>query len=182
MKTTLKTFTCTVLLCYTLISTQTVNAQSNDRKNPSTVDYRNAIGLRIGETSGLTFKHFFSNSSAFEGIVGAWPYSLGITALYENYISSGVNGLNFYFGGGGHLNTGYGRPGYYVYNNGDNRYYYRSRYPGFGIGIDGIIGAEYKVPKIPFALSLDLKPFVEFNNAPDVFFALDPGLGIKFTF
>ncbi|MGZ3903504.1 MAG: hypothetical protein ACXVC6_07410 [Bacteroidia bacterium] len=181
MKITLKTFVGAALLSYTMISVQSVNAQSNDRKINTATDYRNAVGLRIGETSGLTFKHFFSNASALEGIVGASPYSFGITGLYEKYITSGVNGLYFYFGGGGHLNTGYGRSVYYVYN-GDNRYYYRRGYPGLGIGIDGIIGAEYKVPKIPFALSFDLKPFIEFNNAPDMFFALDPGLGIKFTF
>ncbi|MGZ3862221.1 MAG: hypothetical protein ACXVPN_11905 [Bacteroidia bacterium] len=183
MKTVLKTIIVTPLLLYAIIRPQAITAQTTDKVPANTTTtYRNAVGLRIGETSGVTFKHFFTNSSAFEGIVGAWPYSLGITALYENYIPSGAKGLNFYVGGGGHINTGYGRSGYYVYN-GDSRYYvYRAGYPGLGIGIDGIIGAEYKVPKVPFAVSFDLKPFVEFNNAPNVFFALDPGLGLKFTF
>jgi len=150
-------------------------------KNNYTNSYNNAIGIRVGETSGLTFKHYFASSNAVEGIVSFWPNSLGITGLYEQYVSTNITGLNWYFGGGGHINMGYMRSMDRAYS--ESRYYaYRYTYPGVGIGVDGIAGIEYKIPKIPIAFSFDLKPFVEINNSPDIFIALDPGFGAKFTF
>lgn len=144
-------------------------------------DYRNAIGVRIGQTAGITLKHFTDHNHAIEGIIGIWPNSVGLTGLFEKYVQAGnVEGLNWYFGGGAHITVGTARL-YTVYREG--RYLsYRSRYPGVGFGIDGIVGAEYKIPSIPFALSFDIKPFIEVNTSGVLFTAFDPGLGLKFTF
>jgi hypothetical protein len=158
---------------------QTVNNEANGSNS-----YRTAIGIRVGETSGLTVKHFFGGSNAVEGILGIWPYAFGITGLYEHYVSTGLRGLSCYFGLGGHFNTiGSGLVYYPYYYYHDRYYLYRYNYPGMGIGVDGIIGAEYKIPKIPFAISFDIKPLIEINNASrSIYTSLDPGLGIKFTF
>jgi hypothetical protein len=51
--------------------------------------YRTAFGLRAGITSGLTIKHFVTNAGAIEGIVGVWPNSFTITALYEHHVNAG---------------------------------------------------------------------------------------------
>ncbi len=144
-------------------------------------DYRNAIGVRIGQTAGITIKHFTDHNHAIEGIIGISPNAVGLTGLYEKYVQVGdIEGLNWYFGGGAHISVGTGRL-YTVYREG--RYFsYRSRYPGVGLGIDGILGAEYKIPSIPFALSFDIKPFLEVNSSGVLFTAFDPGLGLKFTF
>lgn len=150
------------------------NAQSI---NSST--YRTAIGLRAGGTSGLTVKHFMGSGAALEGIVGLWSNAFSITGLYEKHASSGAIGLNWYYGGGGHIAAA-------NRYHGPSRYYYRDYYSdgGFGIGIDGVVGLEYKINPIPFAISFDLKPFIEINTygGGGAFFALDPGLGLKFTF
>lgn len=144
--------------------------------------YSNAIGLRAGETSGITVKHFTGSSTAIEGIIGVWPYAIGLTGLFEKYVPFGnVNGLSWYYGAGAHVNFHTGRI-YYVYREGSRYYAYRYNYPGIGVGIDGILGAEYKIPRAPIAISLDVKPFMEFNNAGMFFTAFDPGLGIKVTF
>jgi hypothetical protein len=162
----------------------TANAQTATEETSLAVDkanYRTAFGLRAGETSGLTFKHFFSNNSAFEGIFSAWPYALGITALYEKHEQAfEVEGLNWYFGGGGHVAFETARS-YYWYRYDDRYVYYHNR-SGLGLGIDGIVGLEYKIKPIPFAFSLDLKPFAEVNRDGVWFMALDPGLGVKVTF
>lgn len=182
---TLKKINILILFLFIGIQINRINAQTQTQGAVSSgnSNYNNAIGLRIGETSGLTIKHFMNGSShAVEGIIGITPYSAGITALYEQYVSTDVNGLQWYYGAGAHVNTGINRRVYYTYYN-DNRYYvYRYNYPGIGVGIDGMIGAEYKIAKVPFAISFDLKPFIEINNSPNVFLALDPGLGFKFTF
>jgi hypothetical protein len=144
--------------------------------------YKTAIGLRAGETSGLTFKHFFRDSKAFEAIVGVWPNGLGLTALYEKHEPAfNLEGMKWYYGGGGHVVFGAGRM-YYVYS---ERYGYFYRYRSgreSGLGIDGILGLEYKIKPIPFALSLDMKPFIEVNTNGTVFMSIDPGLGIKVAF
>lgn len=151
----------------------TLNAQSN---------YNTAIGLRAGETSGLTVKQFVGSETAFEGILGAWRYGISATLLYEKYRSTTVSNLNWYYGGGGHVafeNRYYDR--YYYYN---GRYYVADYYAngGMGLGIDGVLGLEYKIPNAPIAFSLDLKPFIEFNTHGGVWTAIDPGLGVKVAF
>jgi hypothetical protein len=138
--------------------------------------YKTGIGLRGGTTSGLTIKHFTNTSSALEGIVGIWSHAISITGLYEKYAGTGIEGLQWYYGGGAHVAFQSGT--YY-----DNHYYRdHYRHDGIGLGIDGIVGIEYKIKPIPFAISLDLKPFFEVNTGGGTFVALDPGLGIKFTF
>ena len=99
--------------------------------------------------------------------------------MYEKYANAGLPGLNWYYGGGGHLaahNRYYYRPHPVYYE----RRYYRSG--DLGIGVDGIVGLEYKIPPIPIAISLDLKPFIEVTTGGSAFFSLDPGLGIKVAF
>lgn len=146
-------------------------------------NYNTAIGLRAGETSGLTIKHFIGDQTALEGILGAWRHGFSATLLFEKHQSiSNLGALNLYYGAGGHLafeNSYYNR---YYYEN--RKYYYYDYYSkgGMGIGIDGIIGLEYKIPNIPVAFSLDLKPFVEFNTNGGVWTSIDPGLGIKVAF
>lgn len=158
-----------------------VKAETKKTEPPEN-SYRTAIGLRAGGTSGLTLKQFFATGTAVEGIVGIWPNAVSITGLYERYAQVGeISGLNWYFGGGGHITYGTGRL-YYVYREGNRYYTYRYNYPGFGVGIDLVAGIEYKIPQIPFAFNLDIKPFIEMNRAGVLFTAFDPGLGIKITF
>lgn len=140
------------------------------------LDYGTAIGLRAGGTSGLTVKGSMGDR-AVEGIIGIWNYGFTITGLYEWITPTSASGLNWYYGVGGHVavNTGY----HYWYDSRRDRYY---RNGGFGLGIDGIVGIEYKIPRAPIAFSLDLKPFIELNTAGGMYGALDPGLGIKVAF
>ncbi len=144
----------------------------------NTFYYKTAYGLRGGGTSGLTIKHFINSSTALEGIVGIWPYTISLTGLYETYANAGAEGLSWYYGGGGHITFESG-----TYHERD--YYYRRdhyRAEGLGLGIDGVLGLEYKIRQIPFAISFDIKPMIEVNVNGGNFFALDPGLGVKFAF
>ncbi len=144
-------------------------------------NYNTAIGLRAGGTSGLTIKGFTGSSTALEGILGLWPSGFSATLLVEKYVPAfNVSGLNWYYGGGGHASFYTGRI-YRPYGPRPYRYYeYREN--AFGLGIDGIAGIEYKIPEAPIAFSLDFKPFMEINTYGGVFFAIDPGIGIKVAF
>lgn len=140
-------------------------------------EYRTAIGLRAGGTSGLTFKHFSSSHNAFEGILSFWNRGIGFTGLFEKHSHTGARGLKVYYGAGAHA-AFYNRNGYYRYYDG----YYYTYDAGVSLGIDGIVGIEYKIPPIPIAISLDLKPFMDIHNSGAVGFAIDPGLGVKVAF
>lgn len=153
---------------------------------PANAQYKTAIGLRAGESSGLTIKHFTNETTAWDFIISFWPNDLSVFALYEKHKPLGSN-FNLYYGVGGHLafNTWGPRRGYYYYDD-RGRYrgrgwWYRDR-DGFGLGIDGILGLEFKVPDIPLAISLDIKPYIEFNTDRNIYWSPDPGLGLKIAF
>jgi hypothetical protein len=140
-----------------------------------TGDYRAAIGVRGGPTSGVTLKFKSRGSSAVEFIGGLWTDWLSLTALYEKNVPAfGVNGMKWYYGGGGHVSFSTGQ-----YYNGGRLY---SRGDDYALGVDGIVGLEYKIPPIPFALSVDIKPLIEVYRNGDLYFGLDQGIGVKFTF
>lgn len=48
------------------------------------VSYKNAVGLRLGDASGITFKHHKNSTTAIEGILHSVFYGRGlsITGLY----------------------------------------------------------------------------------------------------
>lgn len=137
--------------------------------------YNTAVGVRALGTSGLSVKHFTNRSTALEGIVGFYPNSFSVTLMLERYSPAfDVAGLNWYYGLGGHMasRSDFGRY--------DGRY--RRETSELGLGVDGIFGIEYKIDRIPIAVSLDFKPFLEVATDGHAFMALDPGLGIKVTF
>lgn len=137
--------------------------------------YRAAVGLRAGETSGLTLKINTKKGPALEFIAGLWNNWISFTGLYEkNAPAFKVDGLRWYYGGGGHL----------AFATRSNYYEGRSYASGedYGFGIDGIVGLEYKIPQIPIALSLDMKPLMEIYRNGNLNFGFDPGFGVKFTF
>jgi hypothetical protein len=165
------------VVAFIIISIFTSNAQSLNSGS-----YNTAIGLRGGGTSGLTIKHFTNSNTAIEGIVSFWRRSFGLTGLFEKHAGAfGVNGMRWYYGAGAHIYTTARDDSYYK-DRSYNPHYYRYEDGGFGFGIDGIVGLEYKIVPIPFAISLDLKPAIDITSGGNVYSYLDPGLGIKFTF
>lgn len=122
-----------------IILSSTLNAQ---------MPYKTAIGIRFGGTEGLSFKTTIKQNAAIEGILGLHPYGMSLTGLYEKYQASGINKVQLYYGAGAHI-------GWNTYKN----YYYRKdrTYFVYGnesyLGIDGIIGLEYKFNKAPVAIS-----------------------------
>lgn len=181
-----------LILFFLVVAMSSVSLQAQNRKiksnglSTSTYYYNSAAGLRAGATSGFTFKHFTSNNIAFEGILSVQQRGFSITGMREKYTRAfATPGLNWYYGLGGHIavfksgyynNVLYGDPGKNVHT-----YSYYSN-DGMGLGIDGIIGLEYKIKEAPVALSFDLKPFFEINTRGYALLSFDPGLGIKITF
>lgn len=156
-------------------------------KNTHAEEYSTAVGIRLGGVAqGLTVKHFLGKENALEGIVSWGWRSFLITGLYERQQPiANAEGLGWFFGGGLHL--GYYNDGYYYfynrYHHGNKYYYYYYPYddgPHSTIGLDFIIGLEYKIPKAPLTLGLDLKPFLDFYQGS--YFFWDGAFTARYTF
>ena len=142
------------------------------------IQSQTSVGLRLGSTSGLSIKKAIAGAD-LEGIIGVSPSGLSFTGLYEiSKPTSEVSQLYWYYGAGGHATIR--GSSYYVFH---DRYYAERYYGGaLGLGIDGILGLEYRIREIPFSISLDLKPYVEINTDGLIYLNPDPGLGVKFRF
>ena len=113
-------------------------------------DYSTAVGVRGGWAYGLTVKHFLTENAAIEGIFSSRWQGFNITGLYEIHANAfDVDGLAWYYGGGGHIGFWDGSKNDRWFDDDDNYTV---------IGIDGIVGLEYTISEIPINISLDWKP------------------------
>jgi hypothetical protein len=166
----------TFILC--LSFTGTINAQS--KNNGGGADYNTGIGIRFGYDGGASIKHFIKENAALEGILSAaWGYrGFRLTGLYEVHKQlPNAEGFKWYFGGGAHVGF---YDGYYWngYHNGKNIYYYDRLYTI--VGVDGILGLEYKFEDAPFTLGLDVKPYVNLWGWGSHFW--DGGFSARYVF
>jgi hypothetical protein len=138
--------------------------------------YTTALGVKFLDGAGITLKHFVKNNHALEGTLFFWNRGSRLTGLYEfNFDIKGAPGLKWYVGPGAHV--GFYSDNYY------NRkyYYYDGRYNGTFIGIDGVLGLDYKINKAPLNLSLDWQPSFEFGTGRG-FIGNWGGFAIRYTF
>lgn len=124
-------------------------------------NYANSIGIRLGSENGFTFKHFYKPTWAYEVTLTTGYRALIVTGLVEKHYLVG-EGLNLFLGGGAHFGE-WGYVAYYRYRYFDGEsYYIRKSYRTIpSIGIDGIAGIEWIIPKAPVTLSLDVKPYLD---------------------
>jgi hypothetical protein len=142
-----------ILIVFLFFSLSLVKAQ----------DYENAVGLRLGMSSGLTFKHFISTNDALEGILSShFSNGFNLTGLYERHTGAfDTENLYFYYGAGAHLGS--------------------SDVNQVAIGIDGIVGLEYILTEIPINISLDWKPALNLIGSTD-FWPFELGLSARYMF
>lgn len=137
--------------------------------------YATGVGLRAGVSNGLTVKHFIQSDVALEGIIHSRWRGLILTGLYEVHENiREVRGLRWFYGGGAHLGS---------WNSGNiPPPWADSNYRGSTIvGIDGIIGLDFKFEDAPINLSLDYKPAFNIINGGG-FWGDELALSIRFTF
>lgn len=150
------------LIVILLSCTASICAQNKTSGN----SYTNAIGIKF-YPAGITFKHFLDDKNAFEGIAYFYNRGTRITGLYEihNDISE-LEGLRWYVGPGAHV-------GFFNNNYGG----------GIALGLDGVLGLNYKIAEAPIDISVDIQPALELghyysNNRLSVW----GGIGIRYTF
>ncbi len=134
-------------------------------------DYKQAVGLRGGLHSGFTYKNFFNNHTAVEGILHTRWHGWELVGLIEHHKPIvDVDNLYWFFGYGAHI-------GFYdaVYTGWDAQGTYTT------LGVDGIIGVEYDIPGAPISIGLDWKPYINLIGYSH-FFGDGGALSLRYTF
>ena len=143
------------------LAAATAQAQSMGRT------YKTALGVKVWDGAGITFKTFVAPNNALEVIGYFYKDGTRLTGLYEIHGDvNGAPGLKWYIGPGAHL-------GFYNYKG----------YAGDKViaGVDGVLGLDYKVNRAPINFSLDWQPSFEFADGRG-FVGSWGGLGIRYTF
>lgn len=144
--------------------------------------YRMAVGWRAGSmTNGVTLKVVPVKGIALEGTLNLYPYGPSIGGMIERHKPVlCIQALQVYMGVGGHYRWAYNN---LVFADPINGIVDAPPPPGTrGIGLDAVAGIELKIPLLPIAVSVELKPMIEWTDQRAVLFGLDPGLGIKMVF
>ncbi len=134
------------------------------------INYKSAVGLRLTNGGGITYKTAMGNN-AFEAIgyfnLGRKSNQINLSGLYEiTKDIPGVNNLDWYYG----LGLGVGISTGHEFDE-DN---------GLNLGVEGIVGMEYTLPKAPFNFSLDWKPRIGIGKGP-LFSATGIALSIRYV-
>lgn len=124
-------------------------------------DYTAAVGIRFSSKAALinnsiSLKYFFSEKTAVEGLVSlSDPFALGL--LVERHQPLLTN-FKWFYGAG-----------FYAGFSGQRR-----------MGLQGVAGLDYKLPKFPVNLSMDWKPELTLSKE----FSFEPqalGISARFT-
>lgn len=124
-----------------------------------------SIGLRVGGISGFTVKMVDYNAlKAFELVVGYQNNGARFLGMLQNFRpikEDRIANLYVISGVGAHAGyISYDENSYKIVN-GIQYYSYRKEYTPI-IGIDLMIGIEYHFESVPFNISMDYKPYMEF--------------------
>lgn len=133
--------------------------------------YKNAIGIRVGNFNGLSFKTMTRENRSVDlnlAFNSSSDYSyVRFTGLYEFYSPTELTpGLFWYAGPGASIGSKRNK---------------RLDSSNLLLSVNGVLGLDYKFASDPINLSLDWVPFLEVT--PDA--ALDMGslgLSIRYTF
>lgn len=137
----------------------------------SSAQYNNALGVRLGDSYGITFKTFIQPTAAIDAILHVRNNDnrsvFRISGLYEihNEIPD-LPGLFWYYGGGASI-------GSVDYKKSDKN--------DFLLSADGVLGLDYEIEETPLVVSLDWKPAFEFTPRTR-FDARGFGLSVRIAF
>jgi len=145
---------------------------------------RHAISGRVGLSSGIAYQMKVDDFRGYKGLMSFRDGGIQITALIESYrpmYLKFTDKMNYYLGMGAHIGFTRWAPKRGLY---PNPFYYSSS-GAFApvIGLDAILGIEYRLERAPLSFSLDAKPFFElFGHTIFRLSLLDFGLSIKVHF
>jgi hypothetical protein len=145
-------------------------------------NYTRDAGVRLGDFYSASYRQYSETDEAVEGLLFIGRHSITVTVLKEyflpvfNHLS---DNLWFQYGFGAHVGFRYS-DSYRVLNR-----TYRLEKNTFTplLGIDGLIGLEYRFPEFPFMVGIDMKPYFEYSTTPIFSIYLQSvGISLKYRF
>lgn len=127
--------------------------------------YEKSAGIRLGYTSGLTFKNFVTENESVEFILSGRNEGMQFTAIYQFHQPmefSFNDKFYIHYGVGGHI-------GYEKFDNlakvlttevGDEFAFEEKSF--FAMGVDANLGLEYRALEVPATIGFDIKPIFNF--------------------
>ncbi|MEY3118121.1 MAG: hypothetical protein RIT30_53 [Bacteroidota bacterium] len=151
-----------------LLITYLANSQATTEQY--TIPYKKAIGFKLNP-GAISYRSFYTRNKAVEGIGFISLDGFQLTILNEKFTPfANAENLTWYMGYGGHFNLWSEK---YKLNN-------PSKSAGVAVGIDGMLGLDYKLKNTPINLSVDIQPAFNFVGAS--YFDLGwGGIGIRYT-
>src|SRR6476469_1255421 len=134
--------------------------------------YKQAIGLKFPGGTSITYKNFIAGTNAIEGQATFWNSGVRFSGLYEFnfYTFENVPGLGWYVGPGAHVG---------LWN--DSYATSKGLKTRLDLGIDGVIGVDYKVKDIPLNVSIDWQPSIVIAGSTGFSPAIG-GIALRYTF
>lgn len=149
--------------------------------------YKHSAGIRTGYTSAITYKRFFSDDQAIEFMASGRNDGFQVTTIYQfnKPMEVSFNDRFFVYYGVG-ASVGYerfsGRFAQPELNPAGPDFVYGKR-TYFTMGINAILGVEYRWLAVPITVALDVKPLIQYigmQYTETNFW--DMGLSIKYVF
>ncbi len=148
-------------------------------------DHRHVLGARIGLSTGLTYEYRVDPFRAYKGMMSFREGGVQLMGMIQSCRPLYVNftdKLYYYAGLGAHIGFTRFQPRRSFLAN-PFRFNYAYGHFAPVIGLDAMLGIEYRIDRLPLIFALDAKPFFELFGQN--IFRLSPfdiGLSIKFTF
>jgi hypothetical protein len=128
-------------------------------------DRGTGVGIIVGEPTGFSFKHWTSNTTAFDAAI-AWSFiNEGAFHIHADYLLHSFNLINvpegklpFYYGIGGRLKTSD-----------------KTR-----LGVRVPLGLAYLFQTTPVDIFLEIVPILDF--IPETYFRINAALGARYYF
>ncbi|MDA0193802.1 MAG: hypothetical protein O2887_01275 [Bacteroidetes bacterium] len=152
----------------------------------SYAQYNQSAGLRLGLSSGVTFKKFIQDEEAMEMLLTGRNDGLQLTGLYEFHkpLKWGISDRMYLnYGVGGHF--GYERDfrERFIYLPNSQVELIDSQKHQFTMGIDALIGIEYRWLAVPLTISIDMKPYFDYVGMRSTHLRFwDTALSVKYIF
>ena len=146
---------------------------------------KHELGLRLGLSSGISYTMHVDQFRAYKGLLSFREGGVQITAMIESSRPLYVNftdKLYYYTGIGAHVGFTRFQPRRSFFTNPFNFSYSYGHFAPV-MGLDGIIGIEFRFDRTPLAFAIDAKPFFElFGQSIFRLSVFDIGISMKYSF
>lgn len=127
--------------------------------------YDKSAGIRLGHTSGVTYKKFFVEDEAIELMLSGRNDGMQFTAIYQFHEPMDLafnDRFYFHYGIGGHIGYEKFDDLAKVLSNSEGTEFLYEERSFYVMGVDVDLGVEYRWLEVPVTFGFDLKPYYNF--------------------